>query len=267
VRLALVGIALLGVVPSLARAGRPSPFTVSAGIDGPILGGAIVLWTTTGLVARELAPPGCFPCSRAGLNGLDRPVVRWRFDAAAQVSDGLVVGIPAAAVLVGALIDFQGWGWRGAAEDLLLVAEAVALSGMVQQITALAVRRPRPYMYRTDTPAGDRSSADAGMSFFSGHTTAAFAAATAFATTYSIRRPRSALRPLVWLLSLGVASSVPVLRVAAGRHFWSDVLVGAAVGSAFGVLVPHLHRRAGPAARRLAIGPGPGAGIGILGEL
>jgi membrane-associated phospholipid phosphatase len=262
----VVTLALLGATPALADTRSASPFSMRAEVDGPIIGGAIVLWVTTGLLARELAPPSCYPCSPSSLNGLDRPVTRWRFDSAAQVSDGLVVGIPAAAVFVSALIDVRRWGWRGAAEDLLLVAEAMALAGMVQQITAMAVRRPRPYMYRADTMADERD-ADAGMSFFSGHTTAAFAAATAFATTYSIRRPRSTLRPLVWILSLGAASAVPVLRVASGRHFWSDVLVGAAVGSAFGVLVPHLHRRTGASSRRFAIGPGPGAGIGILGEL
>jgi membrane-associated phospholipid phosphatase len=33
------------------------------------------------------------------------------------------------------------------------------------------------------------------------------------------------------------------LRVEAGKHFYTDVLVGAVVGSAIGVAVPMLHRK------------------------
>jgi membrane-associated phospholipid phosphatase len=37
------------------------------------------------------------------------------------------------------------------------------------------------------------------------------------------------------------------LRVEAGKHFRTDVLTGAVVGSAVGLLIPYLHRRALPA--------------------
>jgi membrane-associated phospholipid phosphatase len=57
------------------------------------------------------------------------------------------------------------------------------------------------------------------------------------------------------------------LRVGSGEHFWTDVLVGAVVGSAFGVLIPTLHRRADGAHPLLpswvVLTPGPGAGLGI----
>ena len=40
------------------------------------------------------------------------------------------------------------------------------------------------------------------------------------------------------MVSLGVGS----LRVAAGMHFPTDVLAGAAVGAALGIAIPDLHR-------------------------
>ena len=41
----------------------------------------------------------------------------------------------------------------------------------------------------------------------------------------------------------GVGTSVGIERVAAGRHFPTDVLVGVVAGTAVGVLVPYYHRR------------------------
>jgi membrane-associated phospholipid phosphatase len=110
-----------------------------------------------------------------------------------------------------------------------------------------------------------RHDADAGLSFFSGHTSTAFAIAASYAYTYGVRRPRSGLRALVWVVSLLAASSMPVLRVASGEHFWSDVIVGAIVGTGVGIAVPALHRkRARRPALRAGIGPGPGgSGLGL----
>jgi membrane-associated phospholipid phosphatase len=47
----------------------------------------------------------------------------------------------------------------------------------------------------------------------------------------------------LWLGSEALAATTAVLRVEAGKHFWSDVAVGALVGSAVGYLVPQLHLR------------------------
>lgn len=46
-----------------------------------------------------------------------------------------------------------------------------------------------------------------------------------------------------------------VARVEAGKHFWTDVLAGAAVGAAVGLLVPVLHHNRTPGAPRLSLAP------------
>ena len=43
-------------------------------------------------------------------------------------------------------------------------------------------------------------------------------------------------------LLFGGAAAVGTLRVAAGRHFPTDVLAGAALGSLIGWLIPTVHR-------------------------
>ena len=53
--------------------------------------------------------------------------------------------------------------------------------------------------------------------------------------------PDSSAKGWVWGGCLAAASTTAYLRYAAGRHFLTDVLAGAAIGSLTGWLVPHLH--------------------------
>jgi membrane-associated phospholipid phosphatase len=244
--LALVALALSQPVRASASPRAtdrpPSPFKLDPVIDGVLVATGAAVWTALSIVTKETPGPRCDPCAPDDLNGLDRPVIHFSSESADIGSDVMLFAVPALA-LGGALLNLEGrWGWSGALEDAVLIAEAVALSAAAQQIVRHAARRPRPFMYRADARPEDRADADSTLSFYSGHTAATFAAATAFAYTYTVRRPRSRWRLLVWIGALLAAASVPLLRVAAGEHFWSDVIVGAAVGSGFGVLVPMLHR-------------------------
>jgi membrane-associated phospholipid phosphatase len=66
--------------------------------------------------------------------------------------------------------------------------------------------------------------------------------ATTYSYLFALRHPRSPWRVPIWIGTQGIAAATAVLRVQAGKHFWSDVLTGAVVGSAIGWLVPYLHR-------------------------
>ena len=70
--------------------------------------------------------------------------------------------------------------------------------------------------------------------------------ATAYSYLFMQRHPGSKLIVPVWVLSEGMAAATAYLRVAAGKHFYTDVLTGAIVGSAIGLLIPYLHRRIAP---------------------
>jgi hypothetical protein len=56
--------------------------------------------------------------------------------------------------------------------------------------------------------------------------------AAAYASLFQARHPRSRWVAPVWVLGMTLASTTAIARVAAGKHFWTDVIVGAAVGSA-----------------------------------
>ncbi len=53
--------------------------------------------------------------------------------------------------------------------------------------------------------------------------------------------PHSSARPWVWGGCLAAAATTGYLRYAAGRHYPTDILVGAAMGAFVGYLVPSLH--------------------------
>lgn len=71
-------------------------------------------------------------------------------------------------------------------------------------------------------------------SFPSGHTAVAFAAATSILDRRGLAEG---------IPALALASFVGVARVKADKHHWYDVVVGAAVGSASGLLLTHNHSK------------------------
>lgn len=69
------------------------------------------------------------------------------------------------------------------------------------------------------------------------------------ATVYGQMYPDSETKNWVWAGCLATAGVTGYLRYAAGYHFPSDILAGAALGAFTGWLVPQLHEidRDGPA--------------------
>ena len=233
--------------PPLALRPPESPYTLRLDVDLALLLGGIVLWGGSSVIGASAPPPWCgtlstAPCDPAGLNALDRAAVGV-FDPRAGTAANVLVGVVPAAFTVLDIVDNGITHWRGWLTDAVVITEAVVWSGAVQDVVRRAVRRPRPYMYTPGLNPGEREGAEASFSFFSGHTSNTFAMVIAAAYTYSLRHPGSRWQYLVWTLALAGASTEPVLRVLAGGHFPTDVIVGALVGSSAGILVPALHRR------------------------
>ena len=84
---------------------------------------------------------------------------------------------------------------------------------------------------------------EAAMSFYSGHVSVVFAVATAYSRLLMLRRPTSPWIVPSWVLGQALGAGFALLRVVSGSHFPSDVLVGAATGVGFGLLIPWLHER------------------------
>ena len=130
------------------------------------------------------------------------------------------------------------------------------ISGMYLQTLILGVALPaygkggvqriRPYAYNPDVPIDSKMTSETKRSFFSGHTTMAFASMVFFSTVYSTYYTNSKAKSYIWTGSMLIASTVGYLRIAAGRHFLTDVLVGVIVGAAIGYTIPKIHETDNP---------------------
>lgn len=125
----------------------------------------------------------------------------------------------------------------------VMYAETLLIANGIKEITKLYVNRARPYMYYDSEtfPESDVDDGDWANSFPSGHCTMAFAGATFTSYTFCKYFPDSAWRFPVIASSFAMAAGTAALRIASGNHFMTDVLTGAAIGSAVGFLVPWLH--------------------------
>ena len=156
---------------------------------------------------------------------------------------------------------------RHAAAPLAVLTETITIGWVLNDVVKHAVERPRPYVYAcnqliedgqasenaafcyrqyeraTGSGETDFVDSDRSFSFYSGHTgttaTATFGVASVILIEFFPRR----FGPAV--IAYGTAglttATVGALRMGAGKHFLSDVLVGGAMGAGIGVLVPELH--------------------------
>lgn len=149
--------------------------------------------------------------------------------------------------------------WNGAIADAVIYSEA-QLAGMGLDLWVRSLRiHPRPLVYDRTAPASDRLKGEASGSFYSNHASTAFMSATYFAYSWSLRHPGEPENPWIWTGALTAAGGVAALRVVAGKHYLSDVVVGGAVGAGLGILFPWLHRRPEWKAGRIGFGLGPDA--------
>ncbi len=232
-------LALLVALPLAASAVEPPPLRHDLRVDGAVTGAALAIWVGAELAKPRLAPERCRVCEPTALDVGARDALVWRrVDAARHASDVLAFAVLPAGIAAHQLLAARGAG--DAAEglvDALVVAEAVALAADLNQVVKYAVGRERPFVHFGKDAARPRDSDD-DLSFYSGHTTLAFSLAAAAGTVSDLRGYRSA--PWVWGVGMGAASLVGYLRIAADRHYLTDVLAGAATGAALGVAVPRL---------------------------
>ncbi len=234
------------------------PYQLRWTTDLPIVAGSAALWSAMLLMRDQEIRKSC-PCSSSDLAAFER-VALGRSDPAGTASDLLVGAALAAPLLLDALdVARSAAGWQGYWEDLAVAAEAILVNGAINEVMKSAASRPRPRIY--DLPAGDPalSSTANYTSFYSGHTSTAFAAGMAYAFTYAHRHPEDPKRWAVYGGAFLIGGGVGVLRVAAGAHFPTDVIVGAVAGASVGTIVPWLHRRSPTTS--FAVTPVDGGGI------
>ncbi len=258
----------------LSGLASPVSIAVDARVDVPIAAVGGASWIASEIFKADLVSDRCRWCDRDGaghdtLNGLDssvRDAFKWSNTSTANTVSNITgfVGAPLFAlggVTLGAALDHR---IKDAPADALLVIESAVLAADLNQFVKFVAMRERPFVHvlpplaKPDTP----QPADNNVSFFSGHTTLVFSLAVSAGTVTSMRHRK--LAPFVWAAGLTAAVSTTYLRIAADKHYFTDVLTGAAFGSLFGFVVPfffHAPIKSGEVAWSLVPVPG-GLGVG-----
>jgi membrane-associated phospholipid phosphatase len=136
--------------------------------------------------------------------------------------------------------------WQQVGTINMMYAEVLGITFGLSEMSKIAVRRVRPYMYNSDLSVDERfqlnSTGDGEKSFYSMHTAFAFSSAVFLSKVYSDCFGKTVNSKLIWAGSLGLATTIGITRVYSGQHFPTDVLVGALVGGLTGYLVPTFHK-------------------------
>ncbi|WP_461042546.1 phosphatase PAP2 family protein [Spirosoma harenae] len=218
-----------------------SPYELKTGREITWLGiGAATLGTSVALshTIDPLTRAEIAALSRDDVNKFDRNATFHWSTSADKFSDATLVGT------IG-ITGILTLGTKPMRQDFKTVAvmyiETLLLANGVERTIKAITQRNRPFVYNADAPIDEKLDRDARQSFFSGHTTNAFATAVFTSEVFRHYFPHSKLKPVVWVSTLGLASATAYLRYEGGLHYPSDLLVGAVFGSFVGWGVPKIH--------------------------
>jgi membrane-associated phospholipid phosphatase len=212
------------------------------------------MWTTARIAAEggtylalefglnaEISPTHCRWCNPDAFDAAMADALAWRNTGLANtISDA--TGYVLAPVVMSAGLVAAGWGHgvRRAFDDVAPIVEAAIVVSLMQHLSKLTVARARPYVVHA-APGTLTPSVEDDVSFWSGHTSLTFSLAVAAGSVASLRG--YALAPEIWATGLSLAFVTGYLRIAADKHWTTDVLTGAAIGSIIGYIWPrYIHR-------------------------
>lgn len=216
---------------------KATPYALALPFDGPF-----ILVAAAAFIVALMVNPARQDVIIAAIDdvlGMDRWASRYlsrRADFASNVLVTLAVSSPAL------LLFRAGHGRQWAVLiDLVVIYLAVLANAAVSETVKVWVRRPRPFHYNVNTDVGLKARRSAFLSFYSAHTANAYTVTTAVGFTFSHLYPHSPWQWAVWAGGALVSAAVGVNRVAAGKHWPTDVLMGAVAGSTWGLVIPWLH--------------------------
>jgi membrane-associated phospholipid phosphatase len=198
-----------------------------------------VVGIATALTASALLnPANCRWCERTpaggdAVNALDRSARDTLLWSEANIGKADALGYvtvyaPFALALVHRDLDKRG---------ILTVVESLTATSFIAQTVKVATARERP-SFHYQSPASMERPKDRNTSFVSEHSAEAFALLASTTRATAARH-----RPTMWLWIAGVplAAATGYFRIAADRHYLTDVLAGAGVGLSVGYGVPALN--------------------------
>jgi len=234
-------ILILGISVSLQA---QSPYTVNWKKEIPYVATAVGLNLGGAYLAsqvKDLTPSQIAALDANNVNSFDRFATENFSSNSARASNVLEIGTQLAPFLF-----ITGKKTRKHFGQIMaLYAEATFINTGLTIVTKMSFRRTRPFVYNSAAPLEDKIGRTARASFISGHTSTAAVGTFFAAKIFADFCPDSKWKPVVWGAAAVIPGVMGYFRVAAGKHYPTDVIAGYLVGGAIGILVPHLHKKRG----------------------
>ena len=176
--------------------------------------------------------------NKENINGFDRWAADVYSEKAATTSDFFFYGsMPLPLVLM-----LDKHIRKDAGKIGFLYLEAMSVTGLMYTGATFAFDRYRPLAYNASVSTEEKMRGGSKNSFFAGHV-ALVATSTFFtAKVFSDYHPNSKLKYLFYGAAVVSTAGTGYLRHRGGKHFPSDIILGTAVGTLSGLLVPHFHK-------------------------
>jgi membrane-associated phospholipid phosphatase len=124
----------------------------------------------------------------------------------------------------------------------VLWAESMAVTGLLYTGAVYFHDKFRPYAYNPEVPMDRRTRGGAKNSFFAGHVALVGTSTFFTAKVFADYHPDSRIKWVFYSIAGIATGTTGYLRIKAGEHFLTDVMIGTAVGTLSGLLVPHFHK-------------------------
>jgi hypothetical protein len=229
---AIVVIVVLAIAPR-ARADTPDHHRLTHLLLGGAAIGAFAVSET--VIKNSIAPD---PCRWCGVNSLDtgvRDALVWGSPGTAATLSN-ITGYAMPAIGAAGLLYASSRNGDQLLDDLIPMLEAGAYGQLVVQGIKYTVGRQRPYAHFAG-PGFMKSNED-NLSFLSGHTSLAFS--VAISAGMVAHRRHYKYEAAIWASGIAFSTATAYLRIAADKHYFTDVTSGAALGIAAGIFIPQL---------------------------
>src|SRR5262249_26279556 len=136
---------------------------------------------------------------------------------------------------------------------------AVIITTILTTALQRGVGRARPFLRECRTNSSDPDCAGSAnsrnTSFISGHASLAFTGATTLCVQHSrLSIYGGSADAVVCPVALGIAAGSSLLRVVGDRHWMTDIIAGALIGSAVGTVVSAVHLSGSPDEAGITLG-------------
>ncbi len=212
----------IGVLPLSGQSAETDTWEISVGQFASVVGGLAVGFIPT-IFSINDGLPTCAPCDPATLPAIDRWVVSTERPQWDLVSDVIIL-------VLGAATWYDLSRLPDGNRDVAASVEATAWTFGVNQLAKAIINRNRPVLYSEDAIEHE-ASVNSHRSMYSGHASTAFAMGTSYYLSTTDKTGFNRTWPLI------TAAAIAGLRLAAAKHFPTDILVGAALGTVTAIVI------------------------------